>query len=517
MNRFTWPIFLLLGALASAQDGNPPSPPAANPGAVQVAPTAVAPASDAAVTVTESQQFMIRGGDVLVRSALATQADGLRKDLLRLTGGKDAKGPLVFVILHGKEGDKMKPRSVAVRQLVRDAGFDLEIHVHLSHGVDTEAFDHAVFTALVCCRAAQASAPPNGETPLVVPPWLVEGLKETVAWRANRSDRKLYEALHRHGGLYTPNELFSLDDNAYADMDGAMRAAFRGSAGALVMAMVEQAQGQEGMAAFLTEVAMHQGEMSALLRRHFPGMNLSDASLPKWLALKLADLASPTVTEALSIGETDAALTLGLMLNFRNEAGELQTVPVDQWQDVADLSATERAGAVRQAQDALVRLSYRCFPPYRPLLLEYQTVLSNIARGKTRKTAATLEALAKTRSDMVARGERAADVLDWLEINGAKETSGAFEDYRRLKARLMDNPTSRNDPLTVYLERLDRLFFRAEARPTGMPAGMPPPPGIAGGDAGSLPDLPGNLPQYLPMDDQPLQVPPLPSVVEIPK
>lgn len=534
MNRLAWLALILLGTPAQAQDPNaPPDPappavpavpvepaepadppdPADPPGGTRVPPVVVAPGVGPAPveTVSLSGRFRIRGGDNLVRGALAVEAEDVRVALLRLTGGKEADDAVVFVVLHGREGDKMRARSVAARQVIRDAGFDLEIHVHLSHGVDIEAFRHAVVTAMVCCQAAKAANPPAGDTPLVVPPWLVEGLREAAAWHENRPDRKLYEVLYRHGGLYKPTELFAVDARAYDDLDGAMRAAFRGSAGAMVMAMAEQPLGQEGLAAFLTEVTTHQGEMPALLRRHFPEMNLSDNSLAKWLALKLADLAAPSVTEALSVRETDTALTQALLLHFRDEAGTLDSIPVEQWEDISDLPEPARAEAVRQAQDALVRLSFRCFPSYRPLLREYQTALADIARGRTRKTAAQLAGLAQTRAEMLARCERAADVLDWFEITRARETSGAFDDYRRLKARLADNPTVRDDPLTVYLDRLDPLFARKETSPAALPPRIAGPgyPESTGWD--DLPDLPGNLPRHLPIDDVPLNAQPLPE------
>jgi hypothetical protein len=506
-----------LGTVAWAQDAPVPAAPvpavpAEPPGETRVAPVAVAPgAPTAAETVSSSGRFRIRGGDNLVRGALAVETEEVRNGLLRLTGGKEEDGAAIFVILHGKEGDKMKTRSVAVRQVIRDDGFDLEIHIHLSHGVDVEALRRAVVVALVCSQAVKAPRPPTGDTPLVVPPWLVEGLLEAAAWQDNRPDRKLYEVLYRHGGLYTPADLFAVDDKAHEDLDGAMRAAFRGSAGAMVMAMAEQPLGREGLAAFLAEVTTHQGEMPALLRRHFPEMNLSDTSLAKWLALKLADLAAPSVTEALTIRETDATLTQALVLHFRDATGALTAIPVERWQEIAELPETARIEAVRQAQDGLVRLSYRCFPSYRPLLRDYQAALADIARGKTRKTDAQLGQLAASRTALLARCERAADVLDWFEITRARETSGAFDDFRRLKARLADNPTARDDALTVYLDRLDPLFARKDPLLPALPPRIAGPGYPETGGWEDLPDLPGNLPRHLPIDDAPLHLPPLPN------
>jgi hypothetical protein len=65
---------------------------------------------------------------------------------------------------------------------------------------------------------------------------------------------------------------------------------------------------------------------------------------------------------------------------------------------------------------------------------------------------------------MTARAARARDYLDWFEITRARETSGAFDDYQRLKDRLKANPHLRNDDLSAYLDRMDRLFHREEPK-----------------------------------------------------
>jgi hypothetical protein len=75
---------------------------------------------------------------------------------------------------------------------------------------------------------------------------------------------------------------------------------------------------------------------------------------------------------------------------------------------------------------------------------------------------------------MVARSARARDYLDWFEITRARETSGAFDDYLRLKERLKSNPLRRKDKVSDYLDRMDRLFYREEEKKN--PPGMPLPP-----------------------------------------
>jgi hypothetical protein len=110
--------------------------------------------------------------------------------------------------------------------------------------------------------------------------------------------------------------------------------------------------------------------------------------------------------------------------------------------------------------------------------------------------------LDETRATMVARSARARDYLDWFEITRARETSGMFEDYLRLKERLAAKPHNRTDPLSAYLDRLDRIFKRK---------GDAPPPALPG----QLPAWPGTNPAANPIDLPPLNLPP-PGVGDVP-
>ncbi|MEI6676263.1 MAG: hypothetical protein WCO57_13910 [Verrucomicrobiota bacterium] len=466
-------ISSILGAAALGQEP-PRAVPVAEPPAATAAATDSAPAPDTRRSTSRSLQFRVTGADGLVRGTVAMMAEETKDELLQLTGEKDDWKVPVSIVLHGKQGDPLPPRSVAMKLLFSEAGYDLRLDVHLSRGIEMEQFKHAATAALLYERALRDRRPGQPETPLRVAPWLVEGLREATAWRLKHSDRRLYEALFKHGGLFKPDELFAVDDSQYEELDAAMHAAFRVSSGVLVMALLEQPQGRDGFRSFLTESAAFEGELPALLRRHFPDLNLSETSLAKWWALQLAEMTTPTLTEVLTIEQTETALGDALQLNFRTAEGVLQRKPLSDWQELDKLKPAERVEAVRLAQDSLVRLSYRCFPSYRPLIAEYQIALGAIARHKTPKTAAQLAGLLETRKTMRVKTTRGRDYLDWFEITRARETSGVFEDYLRLKERLQANPHHREDNLSKYLDRLNRVFTRkSDEAPSNLSPGIP--------------------------------------------
>ncbi len=442
------------------------------PRAIQVAEPPATNSLSSDTVHSRTQQFRVSGGESLVRSTVAMLAEETKDELLRLTEEPDSWKIPVSIRLHGRAGDPMPARTMAMRLIVVDDIKELRLDVHLSRGIEQERFKRVITSALLFERGLQTGAGADPEQLLAVPPWLSDGLREATAWRLNLSDRRLYEALFKRGGLFKLDDLFALNEQAFEEMDGATRAAFRVSSGALVMALLEQPQGKNGFRAFVNEVAAYQGEMPSLMRKHFPELNLSETSLAKWWALQLAAKGGLTLlTDIMTIQQSEEALNEALRLDFPTAEGIQLQKEISAWPELAALEEPQRIATVTYAQEALVRLSYRCFPSYRPLLTEYQTLLLALSKNRAKDVETTLAKLTETRRTMLERAARGRDYLDWFEITRARETSGVFDDYQRLKERLKSNPHKRKDAVSEYLDRMDKVFYREKAKERPL---MPP-------------------------------------------
>jgi hypothetical protein len=454
-------VVLLMVPMFAGQLGAEEAPPVAQ---VVEPPASTRPQADE--VISRSKQFRISGGDSLVRASVALLADEAKDELHKLTIEDDSWKIPVKVVLTGKAGDPLPPRTVSMRLWILEGVPQLQIDVHLSRGIEQEHFKRTVTAALLYERVLRDRAGDALDHPFFVSPWLSDGLREASMWSLNLSDRRLYEALFKQGGLFKIEEMFALGERAFDQMDAAMRVAFRVSSGALVMALLEQPQGREGFRSFLNEVGAYEGEMPVLLRKHFPELNLSGTSLAKWWTLQLANKGGLNqLTDVLAIRQTEANLAEALRLNFRDAEGIVQQKEIDAWPELAELKEGERLVAGRPAAEALVHLSYRCFPSYRPILQEYQQVLDAISKNQTETVAARLASLAETRKTMLGRADRGRDYLDWFEITRARQTSGAFDDYLQLKERLKERQHQRKDPVSEYLDRMDRIFYREVEKP----------------------------------------------------
>lgn len=414
---------------------------------------------------SESGQFGVNGGDGSQRSSIALQADDTRRRFNALLGEPNVEVSVpIEILLHGRPGDEPRTRPLAHELRYTLDTYLLRIHVDLSRGIDHERLEAALFRGLLYQQALEGKKPGSVDTALKAPVWLVQGMKEADAWSQGRGDRKLYEAVFRQDGRFTLDELFAVGEEDFLKMDGVSRAMFRAQSGAMVMALIEQPQGKELFAGFCDEVALFEGDMPILMRKHFPELNLSEKSLAKWWALTLARLADAPVTEVMGVLETEQALSDALLLHFRDEDGISMNVHLEDWQGPDPESASERLAAVRGAQDSLNRLSYRCFPSYRSLLSDYQLILMQWAcEGRDDDMLLRLRELSEERSRMEVLATRGRDFMDYMEISRATELSGSFQDYMRLKQELKERPrVEKTDPLSLYLDTMDAVYGRTK-------------------------------------------------------
>lgn len=469
MRRSLIPLTLTLCGLA-AQEPIPRAVPVTEEGvAAPIAPQEVVQASALVgprapeVTRSGSGEFFILGSQVQLRASIAMEADEVRRSLLKVMGQREDVAKYSVVIqLHGAPGDKPPPRRVAAGIFLFEGVFRPQLDVHVGGGVDNRRLRRAVMEILIYERSLRPLEPGLVERPLVVRPWLVDGLLEAAAWADDQGDRKLYESVFKSGTMMDFNALFTTREEDIELMDGVTRAAFRASAGALVMALLEQPSGHDGFQQFITQVGTYEGDIPILLRKHFAAMNLTITSLERWWALQMANRSDAQLTEAMSVAETEAALDRALVLFSRNPEGHLSEQALSEHGFIAELKTqAEREAALTPAQAGLVRLSHRCFPSYRPLVIGYEEVLSSLYHKKTDNVAAQLGKLATMRATMRAKAARAGDYLDWFEITRARKTSGEFHDYLDLKRRLeAQTVRPRTDPLGRYMDDMQAIYQR---------------------------------------------------------
>lgn len=398
-------------------------------------------------------QFRVDGGDTQTGGAFVLLAEEAKREILQLSEATDAWQIPVRISLYRSRGP------IITKLLDIDGLKTFILRVYTGDGVREERFRKAIYTLVIYELALRGRELPDSA--MRVMPWLPEGILEAVEWSKGQRDRNLYRGVFEGGGVYRLDELFETTEAEYEKLDTASKAAFRVCSGVLVMALLEQPNGKEGVRNFLREISHFEGEMSVLMSRHFPGMNLSNNGLEKLWSLQMANKGGlNTLTDVLDIQTSERLLEQALTFPIRDSEGIEKRRPLSEWQLVLNLPASERGTALGSTEGALVRMSYRCFPPYREILSEYQQVLLELADGKTIEIEKTLAELKDARRHLLERAEQAKDYLDWFEITRAEQSSGEFRDFIGLKKLMKEEGGRRSSTTSRYLDQMNDLFTR---------------------------------------------------------
>ena len=411
---------------------------------------------------TRFGEIYVVGGRQVTRGGIASIVEAMRVEINKLTGepGRDLKIPLI-IRLFGQQGDEEVKRSIVSKIDQIQGEWQLNLYIHLAKGVDLKKLRYHVMELLLYERGlGEGQQVMEGEV-VIVRPWLINGMLEAIDIKAGKTDRAVYQAELPYFDILPLEKVISANESEWSAMDGRQPLAFRAISGALVNAILRQPSGRPNMAKYLAAVATHKGETENLMRQHFPGMNRSKNSLGKWVDLEMAELGTMKTSDVYSISETEKRLESILKLRYTDEKEVAVTVDITDYQKVIELEPSERFTAVAGVRSELERLSYRCFPIYRPLLAEYEIILREIIMGKDKEINTRLTNLSNSRKKYAAAGERVRDYLDWYYITQSDEVGGDFKAYMELSKALEKEQKSPNskDSIQRYLDQIEDVFM----------------------------------------------------------
>lgn len=414
--------------------------------------------------ISSDERVVVIGQSSAACSAVLTQITTLRQELDKVIEDPDqAKGKNLFalnndlvVTLYGQVGEPepsnnylIEPRKVESSKRLR-----IDLKIHLAKGLNRVQLRKSALECLLMDHCLNEEL--RDDQKIVVPPWLTTGVLERMAWRNDEADRGLYKSLFENGMMMDVEELITLEDPS--ELDAAERTTFRVSAGAILMAMLNQDGGKRTFLDYLSVVPTYEGESFLLFRNSFFTGGLSEKGLAKWWALQLAALTQEFVTETLTPLETEEALTEILRGNLEQEEGPDQAYRLIAFQDILALSEEERGVLLSPMLERVNLLRFRCFPSYRELLSGYARIIEQLAKGDEEGVGDLLLYLEEKRTILKQVGERTRDYLDWYQIANATSLTGEFADYQRLKKDLETQNPSHPGPIDHYLNAVQALY-----------------------------------------------------------
>ncbi|MCP4849528.1 MAG: hypothetical protein GY899_16440 [Verrucomicrobiaceae bacterium] len=443
---------------------------------------------------SRSKQFIIHGKDGHTRGAFCVFCEEVKDELLEVLGQKDRWRSPIVLQLRGHTSDIASDQTVRPKIFrLAGGGFRIQADIEINEEFTAELLRGEIVRLIL---AEQILRPhPKADfkgSRSVLPEWLCVGVVEAIDHRRQGRPSRLFSSLVKS------EQAVPLTDVIFAEKGGGNSISgeiYRASCCCLILALLGQDSGSMKVGRMISDLAVFRGSPKALLEKHFPEIEKSGHSLEQWWSLELASMAQPTVKDILDPLETERALKESLKVRYiprtensrsapsmrkgarrilgflrpvkkaedkaeevAPESGNFVEVDISEYRRFMDLSGSTEL--LDDIEVKLLHLSYRAFPLHRPMIRDYQAVLTQLARGKHSGIDEKLSELAAARVALAGLAGEATDYINWYEATQVKNRSGAFTVYKRAFEDLHRPLPPRRDSLSKYLDELDKEFYR---------------------------------------------------------
>jgi hypothetical protein len=436
---------------------------------------------------SSSRQFIVYGDDWKERGNYCLLAEEVKKDFLNLLRLDDEWSTQVVIQLKDALGGVNNGKPVESRVQVIAGGFRFALRVELGDSLKMEDVREELLHLLMFEQILKQGRGVEGvRGTIVIPTWLRSGVAGAIAFRSEPTRRNsIYKAIFESGRMLPIEVILK---GRPKDATSVVKALYDASAAGLITTLLDQRDGVLKLNQLMVDLLRFDGTDIALLKKHFPDLENSNNSLEKWWALQVATLATPTMLDILTVSESDASLQKALLVSFMEEKeveddvkkkrkplfrlskrGDGETGGEETQKEYVIYDLTEFDAFIKHKDiDKIVtsnemnlsNLSDRAFPLYRSIIREYQAVFEQIKRGKRKGLAEKLEELTALRMEFVKMARDTEDYLHLYEANAPDYNSGAFDDYFKLFEKLKSSEPKKDDPISVYLDKLEKEWDR---------------------------------------------------------
>jgi len=404
-------------------------------------------------SVSASRQFIVYGANARLRGGICDLAERTKSDALRFLQQQDNwETPIV---IHAQQPQANLPELPDAHLSFGQTGFGLKLQLDLSLRADisTPVVQRELLRAILLERMYRAErSTPAGAHYVAPPNWLVEGMLTLGTDRDSRAIAETLGAFVASGNITPLEELLRQRPDL---LESPSRVVYRAHAAALLSMLAEGPGGRIRLARFLTDLPASGSDPVADLVAHFPALGDSTEQLQKNWTLAVTRLAASERYRLLGCEETERQLALTLRVEIpgrdRSSTYALEEFP-------RFVRAAAAIAALQRLTQELLLLSGRANPLYRPVLAEYQDVVAQLARGKTKKITERLAKARETREHIIRRMSAIGDYMNWYEATQARSASGVFREYLKAAELALEREPRRRDRISVYLDALEPQF-----------------------------------------------------------
>jgi hypothetical protein len=405
----------------------------------------VATAATLERSVSPSRQFIIFGGNRLLRSAVSDAAERTKSKVLALLQVRDRWSVPILLNLQRPQANIPEIPPVLLDFSQTGAGLKIQLDLLVTSDSQTAMLQREILRAVLLEMSYRSLPALPAGTPYVAPPdWLLDGILTL-----DNESPEVFEGLDT--AATNPPALKDFLPQRPGMLDSPSRALYCACASALVRILLEHDNGPTQLARYIRDLPRASTDVVADLQSHFPWLGNDSGAIEKSWRENIARIAGERRFALLTFAATSEQLDECLQTKIAQDRTKKNSLTLDE--TVGSSRPNIDTVAAKKLGERLMLLTTRAHPLLRPIVVDYQLAAESLARKKRRGLAKRLTNSKGLREKIAARMSEVDDFMNWYEATQAKTNSGTFRDYLNA-SNTNDAPPHRHDALSVYLDAL---------------------------------------------------------------
>ena len=404
------------------------------------------PAAPLERSISPSRQFIIFGGNRILRSAVSDAAERVKSKLLALLQSRDQWSVPILLNLQRPQANAPEVPAVLLNFSQTGAGLKIQLDLLVDRDFQPPVLQREVLRALLLELSYRALPSLLAGTPYVAPPdWLVDGILTL-----DNESPEVFEGLNSVASSPPVLKIFLAQNPRL--LDSQSRALYRACASALVRILLEHENGRLQLNRCIADSPRASVDALSDLRAHFPWLGKDPDSTEKNWRENVVRVANERRFALITFAATSEQLDECLRTKIAQDRGKKNSLNLEETVRASRPNIDTRSAT--ELGQRLTLLGARAHPLLRPVVVDYQLAAELLARKKRHGLAKRLAGSAALREKIAARMSEVDDFMNWYEATQAKTASGAFRDYLHAVDSSEQVPR-RRDALSVYLDALE--------------------------------------------------------------
>jgi hypothetical protein len=397
-------------------------------------------------SVSPSRQFIIFGGNRVLRSAVSDAAERTKSKVLTLLQVRDQWSVPILLNLQRPQANIPEIPPVLLDFSQTGAGLKIQLDLLVTPDSQPAVFQREILRAVLLEMSYRSLPSLPAGTPYIAPPdWLLDGILTL-----DNESPEIFDGLDTVAA--NPPTLKDFLTQRPSLLDSPSRTLYRACASALLRVLLEHDSGHAQLARYIADLPRASTDMLADFQSHFPWLGSDSGAMEKTWRENIPRVASERRFALLTFAATSEQLDECLLTKIAQDRGKKDSLTLDE--TVRTSRSNIDTVSAKKLGERLMLLTTRAHPLLRPIVVDYQLAAESVARKKRHGLAKRLANSRALREKIAARMSEVDDFMNWYEATQAKTASGAFRDYLHASAN-NDAIPRRRDALSVYLDVLE--------------------------------------------------------------